>query len=45
VIRMKNLSYDVWGETVTLAEMFGSSGNPGTLCISGASYERVTIVY
>ena len=37
---MKNLSYDVWGETVTLSELHSSSGNPGMLIISEQVYQR-----
>ncbi len=39
VIGKKKFAYDVWGDTVNLASRMESSGEPGKVNISGATYE------
>jgi class 3 adenylate cyclase len=34
-------AYDIWGDTVNLASRMESSGEPGRINISGATYELV----
>eukprot|EP00899_Mesostigma_viride_P017248 jgi/Mesvir1/25524/Mv01774-RA.1 len=45
VVGIKNLRYDVWGETVTMANKMESSGLPGRIHLSRASYEQVKETY
>ncbi|MCP5497780.1 MAG: AAA family ATPase [Leptospiraceae bacterium] len=40
VIGEKKFAYDVWGDTVNTASRMESSGTPGKINISGATYER-----
>ena len=41
VIGEKKFAYDVWGDTVNTASRMESSGTPGRINISGATYEIV----
>lgn len=41
VIGEKKFAYDVWGDTVNSASRMESSGTPGKINISGATYELV----
>ena len=41
VIGEKKFAYDVWGDTVNTASRMESSGTPGKINISGATYELV----
>jgi class 3 adenylate cyclase len=41
VIGEKKFAYDVWGDTVNIASRMESSGTPGKINISGATYELV----
>lgn len=41
VIGEKKFAYDVWGDTVNTASRMESSGTPGRINISGATYELV----
>ena len=41
VIGEKKFAYDVWGDTVNTASRMESSGTPGIINISGATYELV----
>ncbi|HQU27670.1 MAG TPA: adenylate/guanylate cyclase domain-containing protein [Nitrospirales bacterium] len=41
VIGQKKFAYDLWGDTVNMASRMESSGAPGTVNISRATYERV----
>jgi len=41
VIGMKRLAFDIWGETVNFSSRVGTSGMPGCINISEATYLRV----
>ncbi len=41
VIARKKFSYDVWGDTVNTASRMESSGTPGKINLSLATYERI----
>ncbi|MBU43538.1 MAG: hypothetical protein CMN76_09985 [Spirochaetaceae bacterium] len=41
VIGQNKFSYDIWGDTVNTASRMESSGSPGMVNISGATYELV----
>ncbi|MCB1327888.1 MAG: hypothetical protein KDK35_21875, partial [Leptospiraceae bacterium] len=41
VIGQNKFAYDIWGDTVNTASRMESSGAPGTVNISGATYELV----
>lgn len=41
VIGQTKLSYDIWGDTVNIASRMESSGEPGKINISGATYNYV----
>ncbi|MCB1177733.1 MAG: adenylate/guanylate cyclase domain-containing protein, partial [Leptospiraceae bacterium] len=41
VIGKKKFSYDVWGDTVNTASRMESSGTPGKINVSGATYELI----
>ena len=41
VIGRKRFAYDLWGETVNLASRLESAGDPGSISVSEASYERL----
>ncbi|MEQ8353696.1 MAG: GAF domain-containing protein [Leptospiraceae bacterium] len=41
VIGQNKFSYDIWGDTVNVASRMESSGSPGMVNISGATYELV----
>ncbi len=41
VIGKNKFSYDIWGDTVNTASRMESSGSPGTVNISGETYELV----
>jgi class 3 adenylate cyclase len=41
VIGEKKFAYDVWGDTVNTASRMESSGTPGMINISGATYELI----
>lgn len=41
VIGNKKFAYDIWGDTVNIAARMESSGEPGRINISRATYERV----
>jgi adenylate cyclase len=41
VVGLKKFAYDVWGDTVNIASRIESSGKPGQVNISGATYELV----
>lgn len=41
VIGKNKFAYDIWGDTVNLASRMESSGEPGRINISGATYELI----
>jgi class 3 adenylate cyclase/Tfp pilus assembly protein PilF len=41
VVGTKKFAYDIWGDTVNTASRMESSGEPGKINISGATYELV----
>jgi class 3 adenylate cyclase len=41
VIGRKKISYDLWGDSVNLAFGLEAAGEPGTIAVSGATFERV----
>ena len=41
IVGVKKFSYDIWGDTVNTASRMESSGEPGHVNISEATYERV----
>ncbi|HEU5072398.1 MAG TPA: adenylate/guanylate cyclase domain-containing protein [Verrucomicrobiae bacterium] len=41
VIGRKKISYDLWGDSVNLAFGLEAAGEPGTITVSGATFERV----
>ncbi|HTB32030.1 MAG TPA: adenylate/guanylate cyclase domain-containing protein, partial [Bacteroidia bacterium] len=41
VVGIKKFAYDIWGDTVNIASRMESSGEPGKVNISGATYEYV----
>lgn len=41
VVGVKKFAYDIWGDTVNLASRMESSGEPGKVNISGATFELV----
>jgi adenylate cyclase len=41
VVGIKKFAYDIWGDTVNIASRMESSGEPGKVNISGATYEFV----
>ncbi|MCB1140433.1 MAG: GAF domain-containing protein, partial [Leptospiraceae bacterium] len=41
VIGKNKFSYDIWGDTVNVASRMESSGSPGMVNVSGATYELV----
>jgi class 3 adenylate cyclase len=41
IVGIKKFAYDIWGDTVNLASRMESSGEPGKVNISGATYELV----
>jgi ligand-binding sensor domain-containing protein/class 3 adenylate cyclase/predicted metal-dependent HD superfamily phosphohydrolase len=41
VIGEKRIAYDIWGNTVNVASRMESSGMPGKVNISGATYEHI----
>ncbi len=41
VIGQNKFAYDIWGDTVNVASRMESSGEPGMVNISGATYEQV----
>jgi len=40
-VDLNKFAYDIWGDTVILAARMESSGEPGKINISGATYELV----
>ena len=45
VIGRKTFAYDVWGDTVNLACRLESSGQPGRIQVSEATYTRLNHKY
>ncbi|MBK7754754.1 MAG: tetratricopeptide repeat protein [Flavobacteriales bacterium] len=41
IVGVKKFAYDIWGDTVNTASRMESSGSPGRVNISRATYERV----
>ncbi|MEZ4739200.1 MAG: adenylate/guanylate cyclase domain-containing protein [Flavobacteriales bacterium] len=41
IVGVKKFQYDIWGDTVNTASRMESSGEPGNVNISGATYELV----
>ena len=41
VVGIKKFAYDIWGDTVNTASRMESSGEPGKVNISGATYELI----
>lgn len=41
IVGTKKFAYDIWGDTVNIASRMESSGEPGKVNISGATYELV----
>lgn len=41
IVGVRKFSYDIWGDTVNTASRMESSGAPGHVNISEATYERV----
>jgi len=41
VVGKKKFAYDIWGDTVNIASRLESSGEPGRINISSATYEKV----
>jgi class 3 adenylate cyclase len=41
VVGEKKFAYDIWGDTVNTASRMESSGEPGKVNISGATYELI----
>lgn len=41
IVGVKKFAYDIWGNTVNIASRMESSGEPGKVNISGATYELV----
>ncbi|MCB1156951.1 MAG: adenylate/guanylate cyclase domain-containing protein [Leptospiraceae bacterium] len=41
VVGLKKYTYDIWGDTVNIASRMESSGEPGKINISRATYEQV----
>ena len=41
IVGIKKFAYDIWGDTVNTASRMESSGEPGKVNISGATYELV----
>lgn len=41
IVGVKKFAYDIWGDTVNMASRMESNGEPGTVNISGATYELV----
>jgi class 3 adenylate cyclase len=40
-VGLKKFAYDIWGDTVNIAARMESSGDPGKVNISGATYDKV----
>jgi class 3 adenylate cyclase/ligand-binding sensor domain-containing protein/CheY-like chemotaxis protein len=41
IVGRRKFAYDIWGDTVNIASRMESTGEPGTVNISSATYERV----
>ena len=41
IVGVKKFAYDIWGDTVNTASRMESSGEPGKVNISGATYEHI----
>jgi len=41
IVGVKKFAYDIWGNTVNIASRMESSGEPGKINISGATYEII----
>lgn len=41
IVHLNKFDYNIWGDTVILATRMESSGEPGKINISGATYELV----
>ena len=41
IVGVKKFQYDIWGDTVNTASRMESSGEPGRINISGATYQLV----
>ena len=45
IVGHKKFAYDIWGDAVNLASRMESSGEPGQINISQATYERISSTY